>query len=87
MATSKTKKTKAVIEELVTVAIIDSAGIYHGMEQIKKSDVTSTHVQLPDGCDLPPGKYGWDQKHNCFMPTKDYLLEQRAQGKNRKRGC
>jgi hypothetical protein len=86
MATTRKTKAKPVIEEMVTVAILDANKIYLGMEQIKKSELTPSHVQLPDGCDLPVGKYGWNSLHGMFMPTLQYINEQRALGKNRKRG-
>lgn len=52
----------------VAVAILDSAGVYHGIEQIPADRVTDDHVLLPDGCDLPLGRYFWDRDQATFMP-------------------
>lgn len=60
----------------VTVARLDAAGVYLGTEQIPADQVTADHVQLPDGCDLPPGKYGWDRDKRAFVPLAD--AQQRA---------
>jgi len=60
----------------VTVARLDAAGVYLGTEEIRADQVTDGHVPLPDGCDLPPGKYGWDRAKRAFVPLAD--AQQRA---------
>jgi hypothetical protein len=51
------------------IAILDSNGVYHGIEEIHPDNMQSHHVELPDGCDLPPGKYRWDG--STFRPITD----------------
>lgn len=52
----------------VAVARFDAAGVYQGIEQIPADQVTDNHVPLPDGCDLPSGRYFWDRDKATFMP-------------------
>lgn len=52
----------------VAVARLDADGVYHGIDQIAVDQVSDDHVLLPDGCDLPPGKYFWDRTAKSFMP-------------------
>ena len=60
----------------IIVAKLDADGIYHGMDAIPADQVTADHVCLPDGCDLPHGKYFWDRAQGSFMPLTD--SQQRA---------
>jgi hypothetical protein len=55
---------------MVQVAILDADGIYQGAEHIAESQVTDAHVLLPDGCDLPPGRYRWEHELKAFMPLQ-----------------
>jgi hypothetical protein len=52
----------------VAVAKLDADGVYQGLDAIPVADVTDTHVLLPDGCDLPPGKYLWSREKSTFLP-------------------
>lgn len=46
------------------VAVIDSnTGVLIGFDTVDQPD--STHVPVPDDCDLTPGDYRWDGA--CFM--------------------
>ena len=51
----------------VTVARLDAFGIYQGIDEICDADLTDAHVQLPNGCDLPHGKYRWDKTRGAFV--------------------
>lgn len=53
---------------MVQVARLDADGVYQGIDLIEQGAVTQQHVLLPDGCDLPPGKYYWDEGLRAFMP-------------------
>lgn len=62
------KKKTAAPPVMVQVARLDPDGVYLGAEEIEQGAVTAGHVVLPDGCDLPPGKYYWDDGLRAFMP-------------------
>lgn len=62
------KKKAPIAPAKVQVARLDENGIYHGIDQIAPEDMTDQHVHLPDGCDLPPGKYRWDSNIKAFLP-------------------
>lgn len=67
---SKGKKSKIIQEsKMACVAVLDEAGVYQGMQDIPLSALTPDHIHLPDGCDLPPGRYWWDEKNKTFMPN------------------
>ena len=51
----------------VQVARLDANGIYQGIDEIDADDLTETHVHLPNGCDLPPGTYRWDNDRKTFI--------------------
>lgn len=52
----------------IAVARLDAAGVYQGIDTIKLCQLTPEHVPLPDGCDLPPGRYFWDREKATFLP-------------------
>lgn len=56
--------------QLVQVAKLDAADTYLGLEMLPADQITADHVQLPDGCDLPPGKYYWDRSASTFLPLR-----------------
>ena len=53
------------------IAKLDENNIYHGIEEIEDDALQPHHVELPDGCDLPPGKYKWEGR--TFIPITDSL--------------
>lgn len=53
---------------LIAVARLDAEGIYQGIDLIPADQVAADHVPLPDGCDLPPGRYAWDRAQKTFAP-------------------
>lgn len=55
---------------LVAVARIDADSVYQGIDMIAADQVGEDHVLLPDGCDLPPGRYAWDKAAATFMPLE-----------------
>jgi hypothetical protein len=61
-----TQKLKA--QEVVQVAILDADGVYQGIGNVTRAQLQPGHVELPHGCDLPPGKYFWDAGRKTFMP-------------------
>jgi len=61
----------------VAVARLDADGVYHGTDEIPDDQVTDDHVLLPDGCDLPLGKYAWDRDKASFVPLAN--PQQRAE--------
>lgn len=56
------------------VARLDSAGVYQGIEVIKKADFDSRiHIDLETiggNCDLPPGKYRWNGETFAPLPKE-----------------
>lgn len=60
----------------VLVAHLDAEDVYWGTAEITPEEVTSDHVPLPNGCDLPPGRYKWDKAAHTFVSLSD--LRQRA---------
>lgn len=62
------KKEQAAPPSMVQIALLDADGVYQGIGEIDESEVTQEHVMLPDGCDLPVGKYFWDDVNKTFMP-------------------
>ena len=63
------RATQGAVAEMAKVAVLDEDGVYQGMQDIPLSALTPDHVHLPDGCDLPPGRYWWDAKNKTFMPN------------------
>lgn len=63
------KKSKAAPPAKVKVAILDEKDVFQGVTEIDPGQVTELHVLLPDGCDLPTGKYCWDRAMGAFMPN------------------
>ena len=64
-----TKKSKQPEKPKTTrVAVLDDTGVYQGMQDIPLADLTPDHIHLPDGCDLPPGRYRWDSENKTFIP-------------------
>lgn len=51
------------------IAKLDENNVYHGMTEIEDHELLPTHVELQDGCDLPPGKYQWNGQ--SFHPITD----------------
>lgn len=56
---------------MVTVAMLDANRVFHGTQEIQEDQVTGTHVLLPNGCDLEPGKYRHDDEKGAFVPTSE----------------
>lgn len=56
--------------QLMQVALLDAADVYLGTELLPADRITPAHVRLPDGCDLPPGKYYWARTANSFLPLR-----------------
>ena len=52
----------------ILVAKLDIDSTYIGTEIIDKSSLTSDHIPLPMGCDLPIGMYRWDSASKAFTP-------------------
>lgn len=42
------------------IAKLDQSGVYQGIEEVAEKNLQPHHVELPDGCDLPHGKYKWN---------------------------
>lgn len=54
----------------VQVARLDANSIYQGVDEIDPGELTDSHVHLPNGCDLPPGKHRWDVQQKTFVPLQ-----------------
>lgn len=55
-------------KKMTAIAVLDEDGVYQGLREIPLNDLAPDHVHLPDGCDLPPGRYKWDADVKAFMP-------------------
>jgi hypothetical protein len=51
------------------IAKLDENNIYHGIEEIEDDALQPHHIELPEGCDLPPGKYQWSGE--TFIPMRN----------------
>lgn len=80
-------ETGGFVELPFKVAVLDAGGVLMAVEEIASSaEITPAHLDLrPYGgdCDLPAGKYRWDEAAEHFIPLKrsEQLLE--APGGNR----
>jgi hypothetical protein len=54
------------------VARLDADGVFQGVEEIDLAQLTVDHVPLPDGCDLPPGRYRWLPERQAFWPIEEH---------------
>lgn len=55
----------------ITVAILNAAGVYLGVESINLADKTAEHFEVPADCDLTPGRYRLDRAHSQFVALPD----------------
>lgn len=52
------------------IAMLGFGGVYLGTQEIDADSLEPGHVHLPDGCDLPSGKYRWDADRKTFVPLE-----------------
>jgi hypothetical protein len=64
----KNKRPMQPPQAMVTVANLDVAKVYWGVQAIPKDSLTSDHVPVPPDCDLVPGRYRWSMEHSRFDP-------------------
>lgn len=69
------KKRTAV--QKIPVANIDEHGIYRGVMLIDDSELKPSHVRVPGNCDLAAGGYRWDSGVRGFVPTAEYIKQNR----------
>jgi hypothetical protein len=67
---------------IITVADIDENGIYQGVKKISEKSLTKKHIQVPEDCDLEPGRYQWNEEQQTFIPLlfiaiKKKLIQER----------
>ena len=56
--------------EEITCAVIDADKVYQGMVTLTRKELSSLHLTEIQECDLPAGKYWWDEKASCFWPIR-----------------
>lgn len=63
------KAKKAPAYPVVTFALLDDFGVLQGYDHARRSmGAPAGSVEVPDDCDLAPGRYRWDQKIGRFHP-------------------
>jgi hypothetical protein len=64
-----------------TMALLDSKFVFKGLERTHEAEPDSQHrINVPDDCDLIPGKYLWSHERQCFVPVSDPLEREKARG-------
>ena len=66
----KPDKKPAETIKMVTVATLDAGDLYQGTQEISEDELTDAHIHLPNGCDLPIGKYRFDRERKTFIDAK-----------------
>lgn len=71
--TAKKRKTpkRRVDDPVVQVAILDAGGVLTGYGSYHRSDIPAGCIEVPDECDLQPGKYSYSTASCAFWPIMD----------------